>query len=89
MEIYCIYDTKVMLQISNHCNICIKTYFFYILNKSAKCKVKKMKNIKKLLNFLFQVLILLIIIDRAMSQCGIRWRGTCDTKSSATKRQML
>ena len=47
-----------------------------------------MKNIKKLLNFLFQVLILLIIIDRAVSQCGIRWRGTCDTKSSATKRQM-
>ena len=55
---------------------------------SAKCKVKKMKNIKKLLNFLFQVLILLIIIDRAMSQCGIRWRGTCDTKSSVAKRQM-
>ena len=46
-----------------------------------------MKNIKKLLNFLFQVLIFLIIIDRAMSQCGIRWRGTCDTKSSG-KRQM-
>ena len=54
---------------------------------SAKCKVKKMKNIKKLLNFLFQVLILLIIIDRSMSQCGIWWRGTCDTKSSG-KRQM-
>ena len=54
---------------------------------SAKCKVKKMKNIKKLLNFLFHVLILLIIIDRSMSQCGIRWRGTCDTKSSG-KRQM-
>ena len=53
---------------------------------SAKCKNKKMKNIKKLLNFLFQVLILLIIIDRSMSQCGIRWRGTCDTKSSG-KRQ--
>ena len=44
-----------------------------------------MKNIIKLLNVLFQVLILLIIIDRAMSQCGIRWRGTCDTKSSAKK----
>ena len=45
-----------------------------------------MKNIKKLLNFLFQVLILLIIIDRVMTQCGIRWRGTCDTKSSAAKK---
>ena len=38
-----------------------------------------MKNIIKLLNVLFQVLILLIIIDRTMSQCGIRWRGTCNT----------
>ena len=47
-----------------------------------------MKNIIKLLNVLRQVLILLIIIDRAMSQCGIRWRGTCDTKSAAAKRQM-
>ena len=46
-----------------------------------------MKNIIKLLNVLRQVLILLIIIDRAMSQCGIQWRGTCDTKSSA-KRQI-
>ena len=33
----------------------------------------------KLLNVLCQILILLIIIDRTMSQCGIRWRGTCDT----------
>ena len=38
-----------------------------------------MKNIIKLLNVLFQILILLIIIDRTMSQCGIRWRGTCNT----------
>ena len=46
-----------------------------------------MKTINKVLKFIFQLLILLIIIDRAMSQCGIRWRGTCDTKSSAAKRE--
>ena len=47
-----------------------------------------MKNIIKLLKVIFQVLILLIIVDRAMSQCGIRWRGTCDIKSAAAKKQM-
>ena len=45
-----------------------------------------MKNIIKLVKIICQVLIFLIIIDHAMSQCGIRWRGTCDTKSSG-KRQ--
>ena len=59
-------------------------YFFFII---AKCKVEKMKNIIKLVKVICQVLIFLILIDQAMSQCGIRWRGTCDTKSSA-KRQM-
>ena len=39
-----------------------------------------------LIKLLYQVLVLLIIIDRIMTQCGIRWRGTCDTRSSA-KRQ--
>ena len=34
----------------------------------------------KLLKVLFQLLILMIIIDRTMSQCGIRWRGTCNRK---------
>ena len=46
-----------------------------------------MKNIVKLLNVLFQILLLLILIDRVVTQCGIRWRGTCDTKSSG-KRQI-
>ena len=32
-----------------------------------------MKNMLKLL-------ILMIIIDQTMSQCGIRWRGTCNRK---------
>ena len=32
-----------------------------------------MKNMLKLL-------ILMIIIDRTMLQCGIRWRGTCNRK---------
>ena len=62
--------------------------FFYLLKKLEKSKVEKIKTTKKLLNFLFQLLILLIIIDRAMSQCGIRWRGTCDTKSNAGRRQI-
>ena len=35
----------------------------------------------KLLKVLFQLLILMIIIDRSMSQCGIRWRGTCNRRS--------
>ena len=42
--------------------------------------VETMKNIIKLLKVLFQLLILMIIIDRSMSQCGIRWRGTCNRK---------
>ena len=29
-----------------------------------------------------QILILLFILDQIMSQCGIRWRGTCEYKSS-------
>ena len=45
-----------------------------------------MKKIIKLVNALYQMLLLLIIIDRAMSQCGIRWRGTYDRKSSAKSR---
>ena len=52
------------------------------------CKVEKMKNIIKLVKVICQLLIFLILIDHAMSQCGIRWRGTCDTKSTAAKRQM-
>ena len=47
-----------------------------------------MKNIIKLVKVICQVLIFLILIDQTMSQCGIRWRGTCDTKSAAVKRQM-
>ena len=39
-----------------------------------------MKNIIKLLKVLYQLLIFMIIIDRTMSQCGIRWRGTCTRK---------
>ena len=35
----------------------------------------------KLLKVFFQLLILMIIIDRSMSQCGIRWRGTCNRRS--------
>ena len=37
----------------------------------------------KLLKLLFQLLILMIIVDRSMSQCGIRWRGTCNRRSKA------
>ena len=37
----------------------------------------------KLLKLLFQLLILMIIVDRSMSQCGIRWRGTCNKRSKA------
>ena len=48
-------------------------------------KVKTMKNILKLLKVLYQLLIFIIIIDRSMSQCGIRWRGTCDRKSNAKR----
>ena len=29
---------------------------------------------------LLQLLIVLIIIDQSMSQCGIRWRGTCNRR---------
>ena len=29
---------------------------------------------------LFPLLIVMIIIDRTMSQCGIRWRGTCNRR---------
>ena len=36
-------------------------------------QVQTLKNMLKLL-------ILLIIIGRTMSQCGIRWRGTCNRK---------
>ena len=39
-----------------------------------------MKNSIKLLKVLYQLLIFLIIIDQTMSQCGIRWRGTCTRK---------
>ena len=35
----------------------------------------------KLLKVFFQLLIFMIIIDRSMSQCGIRWRGTCNRRS--------
>ena len=33
-----------------------------------------------MLKILFQLLILMIIIDRTISQCGIRWRGTCNKR---------
>ena len=42
--------------------------------------VETMKNIIKLLKILFELLIFMIIIDRSMSQCGIRWRGTCNRR---------
>ena len=29
---------------------------------------------------MLKLLILIIIIDQTMSQCGIRWRGTCNRK---------
>ena len=50
-----------------------------------------MKKVIKLLNILFQLLILLIIIDQTMPQCGIRWRGTCNTyrRSQNTNQKML
>ena len=35
-----------------------------------------------------QILILLLILDQIMSQCGIRWRGTCGYKS-VTKTNLL
>ena len=59
--------------------------FYQILTILRGVKSKKMKNIIKLLKVICQVLIFLIIIDRTMSQCGIRWRGTCDTKSTGKK----
>ena len=34
-----------------------------------------------LLKLLFQLLILINIVGHAMSQCGIRWRGTCNRRS--------
>ena len=43
-----------------------------------------MKNVK-LINVLCQILILLFIIDQILSQCGIRWRGTCGYFNSVTK----
>ena len=36
-----------------------------------------------LLKLLFQLLILINIVGRSMSQCGIRWRGTCNRRSKA------
>ena len=42
--------------------------------------VETMKNIIKLLKILFELLIFMIIIDRSISQCGIRWRGTCNRR---------
>ena len=59
--------------------------FYQILTILRGVKSKKMKNIIKLLKVICQVLIFLIIIGRTMSQCGIRWRGTCDTKSTGKK----
>ena len=34
-----------------------------------------------LLKLLFQLLILINIVGHTMSQCGIRWRGTCNRRS--------
>ena len=45
----------------------------------------KMINIAKLSNALCQILFLLFILDQIMSQCGIRWRGTCGYFNSGTK----
>ena len=36
-----------------------------------------------------QILILLLFLDQIMSQCGIRWRGTCGYKSSVAKTNLL
>ena len=30
---------------------------------------------------ILKVLIFMVIIDRSISQCGIRWRGTCNRRS--------
>ena len=46
-------------------------------------KIDKQKTTSNMLIMIFKLLIFLLTIDRTMSQCGIRWRGTCDTKSNA------
>ena len=61
----------------------IQSTLLFIQNR----EVKTMKNIIKLLKVLFQLLIFLIIIDRMMSQCGIRWRGTCEFKKQLIRRK--
>ena len=58
--------------------------FFFLVNLEIKIDTSKMKN--KLLKIFFQILIFFIMLDRMISQCGIRWRGTCDARSSATSR---
>ena len=50
------------------------------------CCLASLKMKYKLLKIIFELFILLLTIDHVMSQCGIRWRGTCDTKSNARSR---
>ena len=47
------------------------------------------QNIVKLSNAICQILILLLILDQIMSQCGIRWRGTCGYSKPVTKMNLL
>ena len=43
---------------------------------------------KLIVNILCQILVLLLILDQIMSQCGIRWRGSCGYKP-ITKTNLL
>ena len=47
------------------------------------------QNIVKLSNAVCQILVLLLILDQIVSQCGIRWRGTCGCSKSVTKTNLL
>ena len=47
------------------------------------------QNIVKLSNVLCQILILLLILDQIVSQCGIRWTGTCGYFKSVAKPNWL
>ena len=46
-------------------------------------------NIVKLSNVICQIIILLLILDQIVSQCGIRWRGTCGYLKPVTKTNLL
>ena len=39
-----------------------------------------------LLKIILQLLFLIMIVGHVMSQCGIRWRGTCDRTSRRQNR---